>query len=52
MNEQYKVGKYFIDFVFLVQELGIEIHENGHTDRSKIEEQKGSETIRKRLDLK
>ena len=40
ITDQYKVNKYFIDLVFPVHKLGIEIDESGHTDRSKIEEQK------------
>ena len=32
--EQYRVEKYFIDIFFPVHELGIEIDENGHLDRS------------------
>ena len=35
MSEQYKVNKYFIDLAFPVHKLGIEIDENGHTDRPK-----------------
>ena len=46
INEHYKVNKYFIDFVFLVHKLGIEIDENGHTGRCKIKEQKRQETIK------
>ena len=30
INEQYKVNKYFIDLIFPVHKVGIEIDENGH----------------------
>ena len=46
MSEQYKVNKYFIDLVFPVHKLGIEIDENGHTDRPKAEEEKRSKIIK------
>ena len=46
IDDQYKVTKYFIDLVFPVHKLGIEIDENGHTDRCKIEEQKRKEIIK------
>ena len=46
MNEQYKVNKYFIDLVFPVHKLGIEIYENGHTDRPKAVEKKRSKIIK------
>ena len=38
MIEKFKVKNYFIDLVFLVHVLGIEIDESGHLDRCKIEE--------------
>ena len=44
---QYKVNKYFIDLVFPVHKLGIEIDENGHADRCEIEEQKRQEKMKK-----
>ena len=44
INEQYRVKSYFIDLVFPVHELGIEIDANGHIDRSKIKEQKREQT--------
>ena len=40
INEQYGVDKYFIDLVFPVQKLGIDIDENNHTGRCKIKEDK------------
>ena len=47
INGQYKVNKYFIDLVFPVHKLGIEIDESGHTERSKIEEQKRQKILKK-----
>ena len=44
--EQYRVKKYFIDLSFPEHKLGIEIDENGHTDRSEIKEQEREETIK------
>ena len=44
--EQYKVNKYFIDPYFPEHKLGIEVDENGHTDRSEIKEQEREETIK------
>ena len=38
MIDQYRIGKYFIDLYFPEHKLGIEIDENGHTDRLKIKE--------------
>ena len=46
MSEQHKANKYFIDLVFPVHKLGIEIDENGHTNRSKAEEEKRSKMIK------
>ena len=43
MNEQYKVKKNFIDLVFPVHKLGIEI------DRSELKEQKRSKTIKEQI---
>ena len=45
-NNQYRVNKYFIDLVFPVHKLEIEIDENGHIDRSETEEQERSKTIK------
>ena len=44
--EQYKAEKYFIDLSFPVHNLRGEIDKNGHTDRSKINEEKREETIK------
>ena len=44
--EQYRVEKYFIDLSFPEHKLGIEIDENGHTDRSEIKEQEREEAIK------
>ena len=52
IDDQYKVNKYFIDLVFPVHKLGIEIDENGHTDRCKIEEQKRQEIIKEETGFK
>ena len=46
INEQYRVKNYFIGLVFPVHKLAIDIDENGHIDRSKIEEQKREQTIK------
>ena len=43
MNEQYRVKKNFIDLVFPVPKLGIEI------DRSELKEQKRSKTIKEQI---
>ena len=40
MIGQYRVEKYFIDLFFPVHNLGIEIDENGDTDRSETKEKK------------
>ena len=34
------INKYFINLVFPVHQLGIEIDESNHTDRCKIKEEK------------
>ena len=47
MIDQYRVEKYFIDLFFPVHKLGIEIDENGLTDRCKIKEVEREETIEK-----
>ena len=52
INEQYKVNKYFIDLIFPVHKLGIEVDENGHMDRCEIKERERQKIIKKRLDLK
>ena len=41
-----ELKKYFINLVFPVHKLGIEIDENGHIDRSEIKEQKRSKIIK------
>ena len=46
MIDQYKVEKYFIDLYFPEHKLGIKIDKYGHTERSKIKEQKREETIK------
>ena len=46
MSEQCKVNKYFIDLVFAVHKLGIEIDENGHTERPKAKEEKRTKIIK------
>ena len=40
MIEQFRAKNYFIDFVFPVHVLGIEIDENSHLDRCKIEKKR------------
>ena len=47
MEEQYKVLGYFIDLPFLVQELGLEVDENGHMDRSEAEQKERQKAIEK-----
>ena len=47
MEEQYKVLGYFIDLPFLVQELGLEVDENGHMDRSEAEQKERQKVIEK-----
>ena len=47
MIDPYKIEKYFIDLFFPVHKLGIEIDENGHTDRSKTKGQERDEIIKK-----
>ena len=47
MIEQFKVKNYFIDLVFPVNVLGIEIDENVHLDRRKIDEKKREKVIKK-----
>ena len=46
MIEQYRVEKYFIDLYFTVCNLGIDVDENGRTDKSNNKEQKREETIK------
>ena len=46
INEQYRVKNYFIDLVFPVHKLGVEIDENGHIQKSKIKEQEREQTIK------
>ena len=50
--EQYKVKNYFIDLVFPVHKLGIEIDEIGHLGRCKTKEQKIEKTIKKEIGFK
>ena len=52
INEQYNVDKYFIDIVFPVHKLGIEIDENGHIDRCQIKEKERQEIIKKETGFK
>ena len=47
INEQYKVHKYFINLIFPVHKVGIEIDENGHMDRCEIKERERQEIIKK-----
>ena len=47
-----RVKKYFIDLVFPVHKLGVEMDENKHMDRLKSEEQKRSKIINKETGLK
>ena len=47
INEQYKVNKYFIDLIFPVHELGIDIDENGHMDRCEIKKRERQEIMKK-----
>ena len=46
MIEQYRVKSCFIDFVFPVHKLGIDIDENGNLDRCKIKEEKSEHIIK------
>ena len=46
INDQNKDNKYFIDLACPVHKLGVELDESGHTDRSKIEEQKRQKIIK------
>ena len=46
MIDQYRIDKYFIDLYFPEHKSGTELDENGHTDRSKIEEIKREETVK------
>ena len=52
INEQYRVDKYFIDLVFPVHKLGIEIDENNHSDRCKIKEGKREKIIKEETGFK
>ena len=47
MIDQYRIDKYFSGLYFPDHILGIEIDENGHTDRLKVKEQKREEVIKK-----
>ena len=44
MRRKYEI--YFIDLVFLDHKLGIEIDENGHTERCKTKERERKEVIK------
>ena len=46
MIDQCRVEKYFIDLFFPVHKLGIEIDENGHTDRLENKEQEREKIIK------
>ena len=52
INEQYKVNKYFIDLIFPVHKLGIEVDENGHMDRCEIKERERQKIIKKEAGFK
>ena len=52
IEDEYKVNKYFIDLIFPVHKLGIEIDENDHMDRSKFKEQRRNEIIKKETGFK
>ena len=52
IEDEYKVNKYFIDLIFPVHKLGIEIDENAHMDRSKFKEQRRNEIIKKEIGFK
>ena len=45
MHEQYNFSKYYIDLVFPEHKLGIEIDENGHTEKCKTKERERKEVI-------
>ena len=45
MHEQDKISKYYIDLVFPEHKLGIQIDENGHTERRKTKERERKEVI-------
>ena len=47
INDQYKVDKNFIDLVFPVNKLGIEVDENNHIDRCEVKEKKREQIIKK-----
>ena len=44
--DKYRVEKYFIDLFFTVHKLGIEIDENGHTDKTETKEQEREKIIK------
>ena len=52
INEQYSVKNFLIDLNFPVYKLAIEIDENSHIDRTKIEEQKREQTIKEETGFK
>ena len=48
IEEKYKVLGYFIDLVFPVHKLGLEVDENGHMYRSAAEEKERQKAIKKK----
>ena len=52
INEHYKVNKYFIDLAFPVHKLGIDIDENGHTDRPRAGKEKRRKIIKEETGFK
>ena len=48
INEQYRIKNNFVDLCFPEHKLGIEIDENGHTGRSKTEEEKREKTTKEK----
>ena len=51
INDQRKVNKYFIGLDFPVHKLGMEINENGRTERCKTEKQKRQEIIKEETEF-
>ena len=47
IKEQYKVIGYFINLVFPVHKLGLEVDENGHMDRSEAQDKERQKAIKK-----
>lgn len=50
-EDQYKVGKYFIDLYFTEYRLCIECDENGHADRRPSDERKRMDYVNNELDI-